>query len=191
MPRLLLLTALVLLLPVLGCNGRPDETDDVDSDVEVTEPEKPAADSVSQWVHAGVATAVTNEKACLYLTAQAVNPGLLGDSVQVAIAPAPAETDTLPPLEERLPRPDVVVATSPQFFCGWAGVLVSRLRRAPFVLEIRDIWPESIEAVATLHEMGIRVAMITGDARSVAESVAGRIGIDDVATFDRPGGAND
>lgn len=45
-----------------------------------------------------------------------------------------------------LPRPDVVVATSPQFFCGWAGVFVSRLKRAPFVLEIRDLWPESIEA---------------------------------------------
>ena len=51
----------------------------------------------------------------------------------------------------RLPRPDVVVATSPQFFCGWAGVLVSRLRRVPLVLEIRDIWPESIEAVGAMR----------------------------------------
>jgi glycosyltransferase involved in cell wall biosynthesis len=44
-------------------------------------------------------------------------------------------------------RPDMVIATSPQFFCGWAGVLVSKLRRLPFTLEIRDIWPESIVAV--------------------------------------------
>jgi glycosyltransferase involved in cell wall biosynthesis len=51
----------------------------------------------------------------------------------------------------RLPRPDVVVATSPQFFCGWAGVLVAWLRRIPFVLEIRDIWPESIQAVGALR----------------------------------------
>lgn len=51
----------------------------------------------------------------------------------------------------RLPRPDVVVATSPQFFCGWAGVLVASLKRAPFVLEIRDIWPESIAAVGLLR----------------------------------------
>jgi glycosyltransferase involved in cell wall biosynthesis len=51
----------------------------------------------------------------------------------------------------RLPRPDVVVATSPQFFCGWAGVIVSRLKRAPFVLEIRDIWPESIETVGAIR----------------------------------------
>lgn len=49
-----------------------------------------------------------------------------------------------------LKRPDVIVATSPQFFCGWAGVLVSKLRRRPLVLEIRDIWPESIEAVGAL-----------------------------------------
>jgi glycosyltransferase involved in cell wall biosynthesis len=47
-------------------------------------------------------------------------------------------------------RPDVVIATSPQFFCGWAGVLVSALRRLPFVLEIRDMWPESILAVGAI-----------------------------------------
>ena len=34
--------------------------------------------------------------------------------------------------------------------CGWAGVWVSRLRRLPFILEIRDIWPESIVAVGAL-----------------------------------------
>ena len=47
-------------------------------------------------------------------------------------------------------RPDVVIATSPQFFCGWAGLIVSRLRRLPFVLEIRDIWPASIQAVEAI-----------------------------------------
>ncbi|MBN1676623.1 MAG: glycosyltransferase family 4 protein [Kiritimatiellae bacterium] len=50
----------------------------------------------------------------------------------------------------RVRRPDVLIATSPQFFCGWAGAIVSRLRRLPFVLEIRDIWPESIVAVGAL-----------------------------------------
>ena len=48
-------------------------------------------------------------------------------------------------------RPDVVIATSPQFFCGWAGVIVSALRRAPFVLEVRDLWPESITAVGAIR----------------------------------------
>ncbi len=44
-----------------------------------------------------------------------------------------------------------------------------------------EIRAESVEAVRQLHEMGLRVAMITGDAQSVAESVAQRIGIDEVA----------
>jgi Cu2+-exporting ATPase len=44
-----------------------------------------------------------------------------------------------------------------------------------------QIRPESAEAVADLHRLGIRVAMITGDSRAVAESVARRIGIDEVA----------
>ena len=51
---------------------------------------------------------------------------------------------------------------------------------AAFGLE-DEIRPESIEAVTRLHEMGLRVAMITGDARSVADSVARRLGIDEVA----------
>lgn len=42
---------------------------------------------------------------------------------------------------------DVVVSTSPQFFCGMAGLWVSLLKRKPWVLEIRDLWPESITAV--------------------------------------------
>ncbi len=46
---------------------------------------------------------------------------------------------------------DLVVATSPQFFCGWAGVLCHWIRRWPFVLEIRDIWPESIVAVGAMR----------------------------------------
>jgi Glycosyl transferase 4-like domain len=57
----------------------------------------------------------------------------------------------------RLPRPDVIVATSPQFFCGWAGVWASRIKRVPLVLEIRDIWPESIAAVGAMRPgIGIR-----------------------------------
>jgi Cu2+-exporting ATPase len=44
-----------------------------------------------------------------------------------------------------------------------------------------EIRPESHDAVAELHQLGIRVAMITGDSKTVADSVAQRIGIDEVA----------
>jgi Cu2+-exporting ATPase len=43
-----------------------------------------------------------------------------------------------------------------------------------------EIRPESNDAVKELHRLGIRVAMITGDSKTVANSVAKRIGIDEV-----------
>ena len=49
-----------------------------------------------------------------------------------------------------LSRADVVISTSPQFFNGLAGYFVSRLKRCPWVLEIRDLWPESILAVGAI-----------------------------------------
>lgn len=51
----------------------------------------------------------------------------------------------------RLPSADVVVSTSPQFFCGLAGFIVARVKRAPWVLEIRDLWPESIVTVGAMR----------------------------------------
>jgi Cu2+-exporting ATPase len=50
------------------------------------------------------------------------------------------------------------------------------------VLAVEDeIRPESAEAIKALHRLGVRVAMITGDAQAVADSVAKRLGIDEVA----------
>ena len=50
----------------------------------------------------------------------------------------------------KLPRPDLVLATSPQFFCAVAGYLISSLKRCAFVFELRDLWPESIVAVEAI-----------------------------------------
>ena len=48
---------------------------------------------------------------------------------------------------------DVVVGTSPQFFTACAAYLVSRLKRIPFVFELRDMWPESIKAVGAMKDL--------------------------------------
>ncbi|MCB1757813.1 MAG: glycosyltransferase family 4 protein, partial [Gammaproteobacteria bacterium] len=52
-------------------------------------------------------------------------------------------------------KADVVLSTSPQFFNGLAGYLVSRLKRIPWILEIRDLWPESILAVGAIRNRTI------------------------------------
>jgi colanic acid biosynthesis glycosyl transferase WcaI len=49
-------------------------------------------------------------------------------------------------------RPDVVLATSPQFFTAVSGWFVSRVYRRPFVFEIRDLWPDSIVAIGAMKE---------------------------------------
>lgn len=54
-----------------------------------------------------------------------------------------------------LPKADVVVSTSPQFFNGLAGYFVSRVKRIPWVLEIRDLWPESILVVGAIKNKPI------------------------------------
>ncbi|KAA3617828.1 MAG: glycosyltransferase WbuB [Calditrichaeota bacterium] len=41
-------------------------------------------------------------------------------------------------------KQDIIIASSPQFFVGIAGYIISRLKRIPFIFEIRDLWPESI-----------------------------------------------
>jgi Cu2+-exporting ATPase len=43
-----------------------------------------------------------------------------------------------------------------------------------------EVRPESAEAVRRLQEQGVRVAMVTGDARNVADAVAERLGLDEV-----------
>ncbi|HSJ00505.1 MAG TPA: heavy metal translocating P-type ATPase [Patescibacteria group bacterium] len=70
---------------------------------------------------------------------------------------------------------------------GWAAAgrtVMSVVRDGAVIgaVSVEDeIRPESVEAVRQLHDLGVRVAMITGDAQSVADSVAERLGIDEVA----------
>ncbi len=47
----------------------------------------------------------------------------------------------------RLRDVDVCIASTPQFFAGLAGTVLRKLKRLPLLLEVRDLWPDSIEAV--------------------------------------------
>ena len=57
-------------------------------------------------------------------------------------------------------RPDLIMATSPQFFCGWAGTIASWLKWRPFLLEVRDLWPESMIAVGVVKENSLAVRIL-------------------------------
>ena len=72
----------------------------------------------------------------------------------------------------RASRPDVVVATSPQFFVGVAGAIIARLKRRPFVLEVRDLWPKSIVELRQLRP-GAILSLLEALERWVYRSAAG------------------
>lgn len=56
----------------------------------------------------------------------------------------------------KFPKHDIIVATSPPLFVAMAGYVVSRLRRRPWVFELRDLWPASIAAVGATKTPALR-----------------------------------
>jgi Cu2+-exporting ATPase len=87
-------------------------------------------------------------------------------------------------LSERnvIPPPEVAKTTAAWAADGKTVLFVVSQNDLLGAFAVEDeVRPESKEAVEDLHRLGIRVAMITGDSKTVAESVARRIGIDDVA----------
>jgi colanic acid biosynthesis glycosyl transferase WcaI len=58
-----------------------------------------------------------------------------------------------------LPRPDIVAATSPQFFAVVAGWGIAAFRRLPFVFELGDLWPTSIAAVGAIKK-GLLLSLV-------------------------------
>lgn len=49
-------------------------------------------------------------------------------------------------------RADLIVATSPQFFTALSGRTLSWWKRTPWVMEVRDLWPESIKTVGAMKD---------------------------------------
>lgn len=49
-------------------------------------------------------------------------------------------------------KPDVVMATSPQFFAAVSGWVISFFKRKPFIFELGDLWPASITAVGAMKD---------------------------------------
>ena len=47
---------------------------------------------------------------------------------------------------------DIVVATSPQFFTALCGRALAFWKRRPWIMEVRDIWPESIKTVGVMSD---------------------------------------
>jgi glycosyltransferase involved in cell wall biosynthesis len=52
-------------------------------------------------------------------------------------------------------RPDVVLASSPHLLTGLAGLVLALRYRAPFVFEIRDLWPSALVDLGAIRRGGL------------------------------------
>ncbi len=48
-------------------------------------------------------------------------------------------------------KADVIIATSPQFFTALSGRTLKFWKRTPWIMEVRDLWPESIKTVGAMN----------------------------------------
>lgn len=49
-----------------------------------------------------------------------------------------------------LVKPDIIIVTSPSLFVGVSALILSKIKRIPFIFEVRDLWPESAMATGVL-----------------------------------------
>lgn len=49
-------------------------------------------------------------------------------------------------------KTDIIVATSPQFFTALSGRTLAFWRHKPWIMEVRDLWPESIKTVGAMKD---------------------------------------
>jgi Cu2+-exporting ATPase len=108
---------------------------------------------------------------------------MAGRGVEATIDGAPVAIGGPALLRERHVAIPPVLAeqTQPWQDRGAAILYIIRENQIAGALALEDqIRPESREAIADLHREGVRVVMITGDARNVAEAVAKDLGVDEV-----------
>lgn len=53
-------------------------------------------------------------------------------------------------LSRKLPKPDLIIASIQPLFTGWAARRVAARHRVPWLLEVRDLWPDALEVKGAL-----------------------------------------
>jgi glycosyltransferase involved in cell wall biosynthesis len=82
---------------------------------------------------------------------------------------------------------DVVIVESPPLFLGFSGYLLSRLKRATFVLNVSDLWPESAVVLNALRNRRLvqwatrgeewlyrQASLVTGQTQGIVDSIRRR-----------------
>lgn len=82
---------------------------------------------------------------------------------------------------------DVIITESPPLFLGWSGYVLSKMKRAKFVFNVSDLWPESAEKLGVLHNKAMikastwleefcyrKAAAVTGQTKGIVDNIVSR-----------------
>jgi glycosyltransferase involved in cell wall biosynthesis len=84
-------------------------------------------------------------------------------------------------------KQDVVITESPPLFLGWSGYVLSKKKKAKFIFNISDLWPESAVKLDVLHNKALikmstwleefcykKAAAVTGQTKGIVDNIVNR-----------------
>ncbi|WP_346848623.1 MULTISPECIES: glycosyltransferase family 4 protein [unclassified Clostridium] len=82
---------------------------------------------------------------------------------------------------------DVIITESPPLFLGWSGYVLSKMKKAKFVFNVSDLWPESAVKLGVLHNKAMikastwleefcyrKAAAVTGQTKGIVDNIVSR-----------------
>ncbi len=86
-----------------------------------------------------------------------------------------------------IPNQDFVITESPPLFLGWSGYVLAKLKKAKFIFNVSDLWPESAVKLDVLHNEAMikastwleefcykKAAAVTCQTRGIVDNIVGR-----------------
>lgn len=84
-------------------------------------------------------------------------------------------------------KQDVIITESPPLFLGWSGYILSKKKKAKFVFNVSDLWPESAVKLDVLHNKALikastwleefcykKASAVTGQTRGIVDNIVNR-----------------
>lgn len=76
-------------------------------------------------------------------------------------------------------KTDIIIGTSPQFFTAVSARWLSFFKRTPWVMEVRDLWPESIAAVGAMKRSSLVFRILEWIEKGLYRSAKGIVVVTD------------
>ncbi|MFR1707590.1 MAG: glycosyltransferase family 4 protein [Clostridium sp.] len=88
---------------------------------------------------------------------------------------------------KHIEKQDVIITESPPLFLGWSGYVLSKMKKAKFVFNVSDLWPESAVKLDVLHNKAMikastwleefcyrKAAAVTGQTKGIVDNIVSR-----------------